>query len=440
MEFLSRVLAGLYLALPPLTAGLIAWRHRRSPQPQYARAAAGFVFTCVAGMIIGVGLTLIYAHAIQGHAPLVQLALASYVAVGVICLLKGFSWLLKEGTERALRVRVAPAERGGAWVARTTTALTLRVILLFVIGLPYIMAVAMVYRPKIETADTPQKQLGFKYQPVRFTATDGVPIDGWWIPAISITSPGETPAFTPGERTVILCHGLGANKANQLALARELVPHGYNVIAFDFRAHGSSGGQISSFGALERRDVLGAVRWVRASHPQQSKQVLGLGISMGGAALLAASAEPTAEGRAIDKVAVYDTYDDLSSLVTSITARHPFSPPLAWLTKCVALPLAGAHAGADLAHFSPAVEADALAPRPLLVIHARGDDVIDFEHGVRLYDRASQPKLRFWIGKDDKHGRFLDRQGNPADHNAIIFNDDAANAVRWFFDESDSIL
>ena len=61
MEFLSRVLAGLYIALPPLTAGLIAWRHRRSPQPQYARAAGGFVCTCVAGMIIGVALTLIYA-------------------------------------------------------------------------------------------------------------------------------------------------------------------------------------------------------------------------------------------------------------------------------------------------------------------------------------------------------------------------------------------
>src|SRR3954453_19175189 len=99
MEFLSRVLAGLYIALPPLTAGLIAWRHRRSPQPQYARAAGGFVCTCVAGVIIGVALTLIYARAIHGHAPLVQVALVSYVSTGVICLLKGFSWLLKEGTE-----------------------------------------------------------------------------------------------------------------------------------------------------------------------------------------------------------------------------------------------------------------------------------------------------------------------------------------------------
>ena len=125
-------------------------------------------------------------------------------------------------------------------MARATTALTLRVILLFVLGLPYIMAVAMVYRPKVVTADTPQKQLGFKYQPVRFAATDGVTIDGWWIPAISIGSPGETPAFTPGERTVILCHGLGANKANQLMLARELIPHGYNVLAFDFPRTGAA--------------------------------------------------------------------------------------------------------------------------------------------------------------------------------------------------------
>ena len=122
MELLSRVLAGLYIALPPLSAGLIAWRHRRLPLPQYARAATGFVCTCVAGTIIGVALTLIYARAIDGHAPLVQVALVSYISIGVLCLLKGFSWLLKEGTERALRVRVTPGERGAAWVARATTA------------------------------------------------------------------------------------------------------------------------------------------------------------------------------------------------------------------------------------------------------------------------------------------------------------------------------
>ena len=68
------------------------------------------------------------------------------------------------------------------------------------------------------------------------------------------------------------------------------------------------------------------------------------------------------------------------------------------------------------------------------MIHARGDDVIDFDRGVRLYDRASQPKLRFWIGKDDRHGHYLDRRGNPVDHNTIIFDDDAAGAVRLFFE------
>ena len=57
------------------------------------------------------------------------------------------------------------------------------------------------------------------------------------------------------DRTVIVCHGLASNKSNHLLLARELVPHGYNVLIFDFRAHGESDGQLTSLGDLERRDV-----------------------------------------------------------------------------------------------------------------------------------------------------------------------------------------
>ena len=139
-------------------------------------------------------------------------------------------------------------------------------------------------------------------------------------------------------------------------------------------------------------------------------------------------------------MAVYDTYDDLGSLVKSLCKNNHLAPPLKWLVEHVALPVASAHAGTDLARFAPADVVDTIAPRPLLVIHARGDEVIPFDHGLRLFQRASQPRIRFWVGTPDKKGHFFDRQGMMPDHNNVIYNDDAAKAVRLFFEDMEPML
>jgi hypothetical protein len=66
--------------------------------------------------------------------------------------------------------------------------------------------------------------------------------------------------------------------------------------------------------------------------------------------------------------------------------------------------------------------------------------VISFERGVSLFDSAAQPKLRLWLGKLNKEQIFIDRENNEADHNGVIFSNDAARAVRIFFDWDRSIL
>lgn len=439
MELLSRLLAGMYFVLPPAWAGWAAWQSRHAPVGRPSRAVFAFMATCFSGSLLGTLLVLVYAYASRAHAPLVQIALGAYVFIGVLCVLKALHWLLREGTERAFVVRVPVSQRGGWWVLRAAVALTIRVVILFCLGLPYVMAVAMVYRPKVVPNDDPKRQLGFAFEDVHLAATDGMPIDAWWIPAMERARPDQPAPPDWGKRTVIVCHGLGANKSNQLVLCRDLVPNGFNVLAIDFRAHGASGGQVSSFGDLERRDVLGAVRWIRQNRPAQSQEIFGVGVSMGGAALLAAAADPSVEGRDIDGIAVYDTFADLRGLLRGLCDEFA-NPPMTWLATHVALPIASAHAGADLADFSPASDVDALAPRPLLVIHGRGDEIIKFDQGVRLFERASQPKLRLWLGKDDKYGHFFDREGNPADHNGVIFSEDAARTVRLFFEGAHPVL
>ncbi len=322
MLLLSRILASIYLAAPLLALALAVWQSRRrkarpailSTQPLF-----GLLLTLISSMVLALSIVLVYAKATDAKASIGQLALTCYLFIGVISLLKGFNWLLRAGADRTFLLTGRWHNPGPGYRIRSTAASFTRALILMGVGLPLVMAIGMVYRPKVVGTDNPLRY-GFRYEHVTFDSTDGIPLDAWWVPAVWPGKIGSNPPADWGKRTVILCHGLGSNKANELIVARDLPTHGYNVLAFDFRAHGSSGGQISTFGALEKNDVLGAVHWARDMHRRQCRQLFGLGVSMGGAALIGAAADPSEEGRAIDAVAVYDTYDDLNSLTQDLTS------------------------------------------------------------------------------------------------------------------------
>jgi fermentation-respiration switch protein FrsA (DUF1100 family) len=217
---------------------------------------------------------------------------------------------------------------------------------------------------------------------------------------------------------VILCHGLASSKSNQLILGRRLVPGGFNVLAFDFRAHGESDGQLTTFGALEKRDVLAAVHWVRENHPAQSQKVFGVGASMGAAALIAAAADPSPEGQALSAIATYAAFDDMELLVRDVSSEF-FERPLGLLLQHVGVPLASAHAGINLTAFAPARDVANVWPRPILFIHGQQDQIIPFRRGENLFDFAAQPKYRLWYP-----------QGS---HNDIVTDETAAEVVAEFF-------
>ena len=174
-------------------------------------------------------------------------------------------------------------------------------------------------------------------------------------------------------------------------------------------------------GDLERRDVLGAVRWLRATRPGQAQQIFGLGASLGAAALIAAAADPSEDGQAIEAVAVYGTYDDLHRLAGDIGEAR-FWPPFDQVIPAVGLRIAGAQVGADLINFKPVEEVTKLWPRPILIIHGERDTVIPFDRGERLYKLALHPKHNFW--RPD------------GDHNKIVNDETAARAVKHFFDSA----
>jgi pimeloyl-ACP methyl ester carboxylesterase len=120
------------------------------------------------------------------------------------------------------------------------------------------------------------RERGLAAETVSFTAIDGVPLDGWFIPAAN------------SDKLVIANHPMGFSRSG-LPTHREpwhslwgpsgngaevdfvvdyaiLHEAGFNVLAYDLRNHGLSGaahGGILGSGWFEARDVLGSLRYVR---------------------------------------------------------------------------------------------------------------------------------------------------------------------------------
>lgn len=196
---------------------------------------------------------------------------------------------LEEGFTRPVARR--PRSRSGAWMLVRRAALggvaCLALVILVAGGSLGLLLHRHAHPARELSSETPDA-LFTSYEDVSFTSSDGVPLSGWWIPG------GQ------GLPVLILCHDLGRSKASMLGMAARLSGERYPIFLFDFRGHGGSGGA-SSFGTLEKRDLLGAIDWVE-SRPGRGGSRLGIfGVGMGAyAAILAAAERPHARCLVLD--------------------------------------------------------------------------------------------------------------------------------------------
>jgi len=211
---------------------------------------------------------------------------------------------------------------------------------------------------------------GLEYQDVTFLATDGVPLEAWFIPA-----PGSN-------KSVIANHPLGFSRSGiptqfnpwHAAWAPsgngfevDLVPDykilhdaGYNVLAYDLRNHGLSStanGGVVTHGFTESRDVVGSLNYIR-SRLDTRATVIGLfSRCFGGVSTLAAMARFPEEfrdvkclvspqpitpryiaKRRLEVLGISDRLDDFNTLLrlrTSVGLEHRI--PQEW-AKSVRIP------------------------------------------------------------------------------------------------------
>jgi uncharacterized protein len=137
---------------------------------------------------------------------------------------------------------------------------------------------------EIKSADQAFAQIGAARTDLVATATDGVILRGWKV----------RPAH-PNGNWVLLLHGRSQNRISMMGYARFLLSSGYSVVMMDARAHGESGGLISTYGHIERYDIKTVMDALTTT--ENVDHAYALGESMGAAvALQAAAVDPRIEG------------------------------------------------------------------------------------------------------------------------------------------------
>jgi uncharacterized protein len=123
----------------------------------------------------------------------------------------------------------------------------------------------------------PPQQIGSDFQNVAFTSrVDHFALSGWLFRSASRT--GESVIFVHGWRG-------GREDVDFVALARNFLAEGYDVLMFDMRGSGASGGLTQTFANDEPRDLLGAYDFMLARGYNPAKMVI-LGNSMGAATVI----------------------------------------------------------------------------------------------------------------------------------------------------------
>jgi pimeloyl-ACP methyl ester carboxylesterase len=259
--------------------------------------------------------------------------------------------------------------------------------IIFLIAAPFVIALAQFHPQKIGCGATPAA-LGLPYTNVVLRA-EGMPLAGWHLPASS-----------PERPVVMLCHGLGANKQNFLPMARLVHGLDFNVLIFDFRGHGDSGGRTVTFGYKESDDVQAAVAYARAAHP--TSKLYGLGYSMGGSALIKLAAEQGG----FDKIVLDCTFARAEhiALHSMLWFFGPLKRPI-WHTGRAWGQL---FSGVDVGQHNPEEHIGQIRC-PIFLIHGSADTLIPATESQRLLAAAGQG-TQLWIVEGAGH---LEAVGDP---------------------------
>ncbi|WGV26146.1 alpha/beta hydrolase [Halotia branconii] len=271
--------------------------------------------------------------------------------------------------------------------------------LIVIVLLLYVFVVAnsarLLIKPKRQQLWTnPKQELGLGYEDVEFPAQDGIMLSGWFIPAT------QMPAAT-----VIMVHGWpwnrigtkandflgdlpGSKPINLLPFAKALRDRNYNVLMFDLRNHGQSSAKIPlTSGWLEKRDLLGAIRYAKSRNEVDPNRIGTIGFSMGGNTVVFTLPHST------DIKAAVAVQPNTSAVFGQRYRADKFGPLAQILGSSVEI-LYRLSGGPSTAFIEPAYEAANSRDIPVLYVQGTGDkwgSIADVANMVASTPNAVEP-------------------------------------------------
>ena len=220
----------------------------------------------------------------------------------------------------------------------------------------------LIYYPDRELSGSPVND----FEDVRFTADDGTPLHGWFMPA------GRN-------EVLIVSHGNAGNISHRGSMGDFLTDEfDVNVLMYDYRGYGRSDGEPSEEGTYS--DIRGAYAYIRSRGYEPSDIYL-MGQSLGSAIAVDLAAEEELGGIVLEA-----PFTNVAAIV-----RHVFHVPLDWIIR---------------------TRYDSLSKinrirAPVAFIHATDDPVVPVELGRELFEAASAPKMFFEIEAEIHEGAIM---------------------------------
>ncbi len=392
-----------YALVPPVSlainlTGVLSWRDAFEQRIRPIFRLIGFIFAlslAAALLLFGPRIVLSWRFWLEVSACIYYLSAMLLVLLAIRGAILAFSQALHARWNFSPGIRLALCE-----------ALPLALLVLF--ALPLAIAFAHVHRFKMPNFADPRAFHGRDFEEIEFTSRDGIALRGWWIPA-------KTSRQT--ERTLIICHGIAANRSLFLPFVEVGDWLDANVLMFDLRGHGDSGGRTITLGYREKDDILAAVAFARREKSPCAREVIGLGISLGAASLAEASAlaDPP-----LDAVILDSSFTSTRDMTHAVLGHFPSSSH-PWLLT-LGTPLADWHAGCAMMSVSPE-DSIARLRSPVLFLHSRGDPLIPSDHAVRLHATArTQKRLRIFDLPGHCDAFFASKQQYRAEVTAFVSN------------------
>ncbi len=217
----------------------------------------------------------------------------------------------------------------------------------------YLAQGGMIYHPSTRLTATPQ-QIGLHYESVILTTADGLAISAWFVPA------------PEARATVLFCHGNAGNISDRLDSIRIMHTLGLNVLIFDYRGFGQSQGEPDEQGTYADADA--AWDYLVSARKIPPRGILIFGRSLGSAvAAETAVRHPDAGGLILES-----GFTSIADMGRQIV---PYLP-VELLVR----------------HRYETIKKVGRIAMPKLIIHSPDDEVVPFQQGLEIYQKAAIPK------------------------------------------------